>query len=119
MILICEQDETTLERTCQICEAELKASELSRERTSVGIDENDLAWFYIAPGYENKTMSRAVLAFARDLIGPNAWAVVQASDAESHRLCSDLGLHIVASYANQAEASSGITVHVVHTGEPL
>ena len=119
MILICEHDEQTLERTCHICDTDQRSTEQAREKMPVGIDETDLAWFYVAPGYENETMSRKLLTFARDLIGPNAWAVIQASEAGGLRLCSELGLKIVASYANQSETQTGISVHVVTTGDQL
>ncbi|MBN1247018.1 MAG: hypothetical protein JXC32_05130 [Anaerolineae bacterium] len=119
MILICERDAQTLERICEICDIAPGYTESAREMMPMGIDERNLAWFYVAPGYENETTSRQLLAFARDLIGPNAWAVVQASDAAGRRLCSELGLKIVASYANQAEEPSGISVHVVTTGATL
>jgi hypothetical protein len=119
MLLICEHDKGTLERTCHICEAAAGSSDPVQERIPVGIDENELAWLYIAPGYENEMVSKELLAFARDLIGPNAWAVLQISEAAGQILCEELGLRIVASYVNQTDTRTGISVHLVKTGELL
>ncbi len=116
MILICEHSTETLERTCKICEGTPSTASEAMEIGPVGIDENNLVWFYVAPGYEHTATSRALLAWARDLMGPDVWAVMQASHASSQALCKDLGLEIVTSYENEVDEPSAICVHVVNTG---
>jgi hypothetical protein len=81
----------------------------------VGIDEEYLAWFYIAPGEPLSRTSLTMLAFAQDLIGPGAWAVLQARDDTSRALVRDLALHVVESYRDATEDPSGVSVHIVQT----
>ena len=77
-----------------------------------------LAWFYIAPGCADTESCRRLLTFARDLLGPNAWAVLQSGDAQCHALCRELGLRVVASYLNEADGSSSVSAHIVQTIQP-
>jgi hypothetical protein len=81
----------------------------------VGIDENNLAWFYIAPEYRDREISRQLVRLAIDLIGPKAWAVMQTSAGADHALFTETGLRIVESFENEADHAAGINVHVIQT----
>jgi hypothetical protein len=118
MILIREHIDDSLERTGRVCEPARQGQGHAQNVGIIDIDESDLAWFYIAPGCGDTGSCRRLLTLARDLIGPNAWAVIQADDAGCQTLCRELGLRVVASYLNEADGSSGVSVHIVQTTQP-
>lgn len=121
MMLICEHNEDSRERTYRMCEPApsdwLAAQDrgVTGAQEVVGIDESDLAWFYIAPGCEDRESCRRLLEMARTLLGPDAWAVMQISDEHTRALCRELGFHVVASYPNEADHPDGVSVHLVQT----
>ena len=117
MILLCRHDEGTQGRAYRVCESVRRNLESTRETSPVSIEERDLAWFYVAPGSEDDKTSRDILAWARGLLGPRAWAVMQVSDSASHRLCRELQLKIATSYRNDVDEPSALSVHVVTTGD--
>ena len=118
MILIRERKEDSPERTYHICESAHPGQSLMHGDGTIGIDESDLAWFYVAPGCADTESCRRLLTFARDLLGPTAWAVLQAGDTQCQALCRELGLRVVASYLSEADGSSGVSVHIVQTTQP-
>jgi len=118
MILIHEHQENNLERRSSISGHAPQDRNQAQNHRSIGIDESGLAWFYVAPGCGDSESCRRLLAFARDLLGPNAWAVLQAGDAQCHALCRELGLRIVESYENEATGPFGLSVHIVQTTQP-
>jgi hypothetical protein len=81
----------------------------------IGIDENALAWFYIAPGYDQDEATQELIHSALELIGPQAWTVIQAAEQDSAALCEASGLRIVESYLNQAPEPLGVSVHLART----
>jgi hypothetical protein len=81
----------------------------------VGIDENNLAWFYIAPEYQDREISQKLVRWALDLIGPEAWAVIQTNGSTDHALFTEAGLRIVESFENEADHAAGISVHIAQT----
>jgi len=115
MILIRRQKEDTRERTSRICEPAQHGQNCAQDDGTIGIDESRLAWFYVAPGCADTESCRRLLTLARDLLGPNAWAVLQVSDTEYQPLCGDLGLRVVESFRNDATGSSSVSVHIVRT----
>jgi hypothetical protein len=118
MILVREQQENNLKRRAGIPGHRLQGQNHAQNVGIIDIDESGLSWFYIAPGCADTESCRRLLTFARDLLGPNAWAVLQAGDAQCHALCRELGLRIVESYENEADAPSGVSVHIVQTTQP-
>jgi hypothetical protein len=78
----------------------------------IGIDEETLAWFYIAPGHEHDDTTQQLLKLALDLIGPECWTVVQVGDSAGEGFCAACGLRIVESYPNEAPEPRGISVHL-------
>ncbi len=118
MMLIREHIGDNLERTGPVCVPARQGQCHTPSDEFIHIDESDLAWFYVAPGCQDTESCRRLLTLARDLIGPNAWAVLQVGNAQCHALGRELGLRIVASYRNEADGSSGVSVHVVQTAQP-
>lgn len=115
MLIIREHDGEEMDRICHVTRHTNTGMPVPAEPELVGIDEDYLAWIYIAPGYEDAETSRKLLHLARTLIGPDTWAVVQAGSALNRELLEAMGLSIVESYENQASAPSGINVHLIRT----
>lgn len=113
MKIIREYDNENPLRICHILQNVPYHGDTSNGETVVGIDEEYLAWFYIAPGEPLSQSSRDALALARELLRPGAWAVVQGQDQESRSLLSSFGLQVVESYQNAADDPDGISVHIV------
>jgi hypothetical protein len=100
------------ERICHTLELAASGPDEPAEDIVVAIDEDFLSWFYVAPGSPLSSMSQRLLAFARDLIGPGAWAVVQAQDDVDGSLFTDTGLCVLESYLDEAHHPLGVNVHV-------
>ncbi len=118
MYIIREHAEENPSRICHICTGQDVRNIASQSDALVGIDEEFLAWLYIAPGYEESEQSRQLLELARRLIGPDAWAVVSLGrgDAEQNEdILTSMGLQVIESYENTAPASDGISVHLTRT----
>jgi ribosomal protein S18 acetylase RimI-like enzyme len=115
MILICEHSDEQLERLCYACESKTINDEDNTEKAMIGIDEQNLAWFYIAPEYRDREISQQLVRLALDLIGPEAWAVVQTSGGTDHALFTETGLRVVESFENEADGEGGINVHLTQT----
>ena len=113
MKIIREYDNENPLRICHILQNVPYYGDTSYAETVVGIDEEYLAWFYIAPGEPLSQSSRDALALARELLRPGAWAVVQAQVEGSRSLLSNFGLQVVESYENAADDPDGISVHIV------
>jgi len=79
------------------------------------LDESALAWFYIAPGCEGSDWCRRLLKLAQELLGPEAWIVLQAADEQCEALCHELGLRVIESYLNEASSPLGVSLHLGQT----
>ena len=115
MMLIRKHKEDTRKRAGRVCQPGQHGQNYAQNDGIIGIDESTLAWFYIAPGCADTEFCRRLLTLARDLLGPNAWVVLQACDTQYQALCRELGLRVVESYPNDTPGSSGVSVHIVRT----
>ncbi len=116
MKIIREHYEERLERICHIFEpAGWYQVGASVNGTAIAIDEDLLAWFYIAPGYEDREMGRRLLHWALDLLGAQAWAVVQARESVVRALVESTNTFILESYPDEAPGSTGISAYLVQT----
>ncbi len=112
MRIVREHVGETPERICHVLEFPEDGCSEPAEELVIALDEDFLSWFYIAPGAPLTSMSRHLLTFARDLIGPGAWAVVQIHGHEERSLFTDMGLCVVESFVNQARHPLAVNVHV-------
>ena len=78
----------------------------------VAIDEDFLSWFYIAPDAPLSSTSLRLLALARSLLGPGAWAVVQVREVDEPAWMAEVGLCSIESYRNEAHHPMGVNVHL-------
>jgi len=113
MTPICEHTKDSFKRTCRICESAQLGRSHAKNNAIIGIDESELAWFYITPGCEDRESCRRLLARARNLSGLNAWAVIQADHAACETLCREMVIRVVESYLNEADKPFGLGVHIV------
>jgi hypothetical protein len=118
MHIIREHEEENPARICHIYQGHDIGNVASQRDALVGIDEDFLAWLYIAPGYEDSETSRRLLELARGLIGPDAWAVVSLGHGDAEQdadILTAMGLQVIESYENSAPAAGGISVHLTRT----
>jgi hypothetical protein len=118
MHIIREHKEEDPGRICHITHLSGLEVSVPQDDALVGIDEDFLAWLYIAPGYEESERGRQFLDLARQLLGSHAWAVVTIATAgpgEDEDVLETVGLEVVESYKNTAPASAGVSVHLART----
>jgi hypothetical protein len=114
MHIIREHKEENPSRICYVYETQSSEPTTPAEDALIAIDEDFLAWLYIAPGYEESERSRQLLDLARQLLGPQAWAVVAIAGRDQDML-STMGLQVIESYENTAPASREISMHLTRT----
>ena len=118
MHIIREHKEEDPGRICHIAHLQNPEVSVRQDDALVGIDEDFLAWLYIAPGYEESERGRQFLDLARQLLGAHACAVVtiaKAGAGEDEDVLETVGLEVVESYENKAPAPSGLSVHLART----
>jgi hypothetical protein len=118
MRIIREHKEEDPGRICHITQGQNSRIVAPQEDALIGIDEDFLAWLYIAPGYEESERGRGLLDLARQWLGPDAWAVVmmaQVHTEQDQNILEAMGLEVIESYENAAPASAGISVHLART----
>jgi len=113
MKIIREHDNESPERICHVLKVAPYSGDVAQEDVIVAIDEEYLAWFYVAPGEPLSQTSLEMLAFARELIGCGAWVVLQAHNDTSQPLLNGIGLRIVESYHDEGNDPESVSVHVV------
>lgn len=114
MRIIREHTGENPDRICHVVEMS-HASDRAQATILSGIDEDFLSWFYIAPGCEVNDTERQLLDLARQLIGADAWAIVQVSAIQNREVVERLGLKVVESYQNIAHDPSKLDVYLART----
>jgi hypothetical protein len=115
MRIIREYENESPIRICHFLRVSPYQSEGLKDDIVVGIDEEFLAWFYVAPSAELSQRSLEMLNLARELIGCGAWAVLQTQGDTDQELLSDIGLRVVESYEDESGDPRSVSVHVVQT----
>lgn len=99
MIVIREHQDENPVHICHLVESGVG------QIAAIGIDERFLAWVFVAPGMLENDRARALVRWALELVGPEAWIAIQtASDAEQ-KFYEDAGLAIVETFGDDQEAT--------------
>ena len=113
MIIKWEHADERPDRICHVVQNGAGSDDDARQRELVAIDEDHLAWFYLAPGTELSAVSQKLLAVARDLLGPKCWAVLQVHELDPSALLDACRFRVLESYVDEAESTGSINVHIV------
>ena len=120
MKIIRERNEERAERICHVLELgnpaqsdEALQGEAAADNVAIAIDEDLLSWLYIAPGYEARENVLDLLRWALELLGPKAWALIQAREGAAQRLLEGSDAEILESFPNGAPGPAGISAYLV------
>jgi hypothetical protein len=103
MRIICEHVDERPERLCHTLAIPDRNPQQPEASVLIGIDEELLAWLYIAPGCETDRTVESVLHLALDLIGSGSWAVIQASEAGTRMLVDAGRLEVLEPFGSSDE----------------